>query len=292
MNVLVGSAWSAKCHLNVSMDIANHPNILMSVRKKQPRPACIAMLLLRRKPGITKMRFWIPQVTSQSRSLSGLLHPYVNTVYSNKITEQSANDEEHIHNPRSDPFEEVFDSVIDPNFFYTERPSFKFGNQTPRGTIVKGNDNFMTFISDAEYATWSERPSSVSEEREIGTSYQGLEDGFGAKLAKLHMYARDERYSGFSISSGWSSTFFPHGMEEDPHTYWIWHLQEASNEKFSILSQYGQNGLVAKAECILCAWLARICLCFPGVILCFCCSTSYAVDVSHYNFRNIYYKQP
>ncbi|KAJ5265279.1 hypothetical protein N7524_006297 [Penicillium chrysogenum] len=141
------------------------------------------------------------------------------TSYDNKITEQSANDEENIHNPRSDPFEEVFDAVIDPNFFYTERPSFKFGNQTSRGTIVKGNDNFMTFISDSEYATWSERPSSVSEESEIGTSYQGLEDGLGAKLAKLQMYARDERYSGFSISSGWSSTFFPHGMEEDPHTY-------------------------------------------------------------------------
>ncbi|KAJ5480059.1 hypothetical protein N7530_005568 [Penicillium desertorum] len=138
------------------------------------------------------------------------------TSYENRIAEQPANDDEHIHNPRSDPFEEVFDAVIDPSFFYTERPSFKFGNQTSRGTIVKGNDNFMNFISDAEYATLSERSSSVSEESEIGTSYQGLEDGFGAKLAKLRMYARDERYSGFSISSGWSSTFFPHGMEEDP----------------------------------------------------------------------------
>ncbi|KAJ6183691.1 hypothetical protein N7519_004992 [Penicillium mononematosum] len=141
------------------------------------------------------------------------------TSYDNKITEQPANDEEHIHSHRRDPFEEVFDAVIDPNFFYTERPSFKFGNQGSRGTIVKGNDNFMTFISDAEYATWSERSSSVSEESEIWTSYQGVEDGFGAKLAKLNMYARDERYSGFSISSGWSSTFFPHGMEEDTHTY-------------------------------------------------------------------------
>ncbi|CAG8138609.1 unnamed protein product [Penicillium nalgiovense] len=143
----------------------------------------------------------------------------LNTTSYDKITEQPANDEEHIHNHRRDPFEEVFDAVIDPNFFYTERPNFKFGNQASRGTIVKGNDNFMTFISDAEYATWSERSSSVSEDSEIGTSYQGLEDGFGARLAKLNMYTRDKLYSGFSISSGWSSTFFPHGMEEDPHTY-------------------------------------------------------------------------
>ncbi|CAG8895279.1 unnamed protein product [Penicillium egyptiacum] len=141
------------------------------------------------------------------------------TGYDKETTEQSANDEGHIQDRRSDPFEAVFDEVIDPNFFYTERPNFKFKNQASRATMVKRNDNFMTFFSDAEYATWSERSSSVSEDSEIGTSYQALEDGFGANLAKLHMYARDAPYSGFSISSGWSSTFFPHGIEEDPHGY-------------------------------------------------------------------------
>ncbi|KAJ6118159.1 hypothetical protein N7471_014036 [Penicillium samsonianum] len=141
------------------------------------------------------------------------------TSYDNEITEQEANDDGHIQHHRSDSFDEVFDEVIDLNFFYTTRSSFEFGNQAFEGSIVKGNDNFMTFISDAEYATWSERSSSVSEDSEVGTSYQPPEDGFGTSLAKLHMYARDEPCSGFAISSGWSSTFFPHGMEEEPHDF-------------------------------------------------------------------------
>lgn len=148
-----------------------------------------------------------------------LLHAYVKIGYSNEITEQEANDDGHIQHHRSDSFDEVFDEVIDSNFFYTTRSSFEFGNQAFEGSIVKGNDNFMTFISDAEYATWSERSSSVSEDSEVGTSYQSPEDSFGTSLAKLHMYARDEPCSGFAISSGWSSTFFPHGMEEEPHDF-------------------------------------------------------------------------
>ncbi|KAJ5396245.1 uncharacterized protein N7487_010548 [Penicillium crustosum] len=139
------------------------------------------------------------------------------TRYSNGIIEEEANDERHIKYYRSDSFEEVFDEVIDSNSFYTERSSFNFGNQPSEGAIVKGNDNFVTFFSDAAFATWSERSSSVSEDSELGTSYQAPEDGLGASLAESRRHARDEPYSGFAISSGWSSTFFPHEVEEEPN---------------------------------------------------------------------------
>ncbi|KAJ5510003.1 hypothetical protein N7453_002106 [Penicillium expansum] len=133
---------------------------------------------------------------------------------SKEITEQPAVNERYIKDYRSDPFEEVFDDVIDSNFFYTERSSFRLGREASEGNIVKENDNFTTFVSDAEFATWSERSSSVSEDSEVGTPYQALEDSFGANLAKLQSYAREEPCSGFAISSGWSSTFFPHETEQ------------------------------------------------------------------------------
>ncbi|CDM31536.1 hypothetical protein DTO013E5_2179 [Penicillium roqueforti] len=140
------------------------------------------------------------------------------TSYDNEITRQQASDERHIPDNRSDPFEEVFDEVIDSTFF-DEQSSFKFGNQACGGTIFKGNDNFMPFFSDAAYSTSSERSSSVSEDSEVGTPCLALDDSFGTSLAKIHMYAKEEPYSGFAISSGWSSTFFPHGIEEEPHGF-------------------------------------------------------------------------
>ncbi|CAI7597636.1 unnamed protein product [Penicillium viridicatum] len=136
----------------------------------------------------------------------------------NEIIEQEAKREGHTKHYRSDSIEEVFDEVIDSNFFYTERSSFKFGNQPSEGTIVKGNDNFVTFFSDTAFATWSERSSSISEDSEVGTSYEAPEDGLGASLVELHRHARDEPYSGFAISSGWSSTFFPHEVEKEPNS--------------------------------------------------------------------------
>ncbi|KAF4771498.1 hypothetical protein N7455_007741 [Penicillium solitum] len=139
------------------------------------------------------------------------------TYHGNEIIEQEANNDGHIKYYRSDSFEEVFDEVIDSNFFYTERSSSKFGNQPSEGGIVKGNDNFVTFFSDAAFATWSERSSSVSEDSELGTSYQAPEDDLEASLVELQRHARDEPYSGFAISSGWSSTFFPHEVEEEPN---------------------------------------------------------------------------
>lgn len=180
--------------------------------------------------GIRKPPKYLNESTKKSRK-TGLYHGVTSpqqtqcqhedipntTSYGNEIIEQEANDKGHIKYHRSDSFEEVFDEVIDSNFFYTERSSFKFGNEPSEGTILKGNDNFVTFFSDAEFATWSERSSSVSEDSELGTSYQAPEDGLGASLVELQRHARDEPYSGFAISSGWSSTFFPHEVEEEPN---------------------------------------------------------------------------
>lgn len=186
----------------------------MQERRKQPRLACVAVLPLYNKPHINMRIFQILKVTSQFSSTSELLHPCVNIRCSKEITEQQAVSERYIKDYRSDPFEEVFDDVIDSNFFYTERSSFRLGREASEGNIVKENDNFTTFVSDAEFATWSERSSSVSEDSEVGTPYQALEDSFGANLAKLQSYAREEPCSGFAISSGWSSTFFPHETEQ------------------------------------------------------------------------------
>lgn len=228
MNALVGNVWSATCHRNVSMESENRLNISMKIRKNHARLACIAMLLLRSKPSLNERIFTILQIMGQFNSPLGLSRHYVNIQCSNEIIEQEANNDGHIKYYRSDPFEDVFDEVIDSNFVYSERSSFKFGNQPSEGSIVKGNDNFVTFFSDAAFATWSERSSSVSEDSELGTSYQAPEDDLGASLVELQRHARDEPYSGFAISSGWSSTFFPHEVEEEPNNCcWIWQTEMA-----------------------------------------------------------------
>lgn len=199
------------------MESGNRQNISMKIRRNHGRLACVTVLLLRSKPSFNNKVFPIPQDIGQFNSPPVILNHYINVECSNGIIEEEANDERHIKYYRSDSFEEVFDEVIDSNSFYTERSSFNFGNQPSEGAIVKGNDNFVTFFSDAAFATWSERSSSVSEDSELGTSYQAPEDGLGASLAESRRHARDEPYSGFAISSGWSSTFFPHEVEEEPN---------------------------------------------------------------------------
>ncbi|KAJ5188146.1 hypothetical protein N7472_007160 [Penicillium cf. griseofulvum] len=159
--------------------------------------------------------------TSQRQIQCGQEDIFNITKYKNEITQQEDSDEgqsrQQSRQHRQDPFDEVFDELIDSNFFYTEGSSFKFGNQAAGRTIVKGNNDSIPFFSNAGYSTWSERSSSVSEDSEVETSYQAPGDDVGDSLAKLQRYARDESYSGFAISSGWSSTFFPHGIEEHQH---------------------------------------------------------------------------
>jgi hypothetical protein len=136
-------------------------------------------------------------------SPSRLLHRYINIKYSNKIIEPQASNERQIQDHKEDPFEKVFNEVIDSNFFYTEISSYDFGDQASERIVLKGNDSFIPF-SNTEHSAWTEIASNEFEDSEIGTPF------------KPHEHARDETCSGFAISSGWSSTFFPHGIEGEP----------------------------------------------------------------------------
>ncbi|KAJ5780268.1 hypothetical protein N7457_005428 [Penicillium paradoxum] len=113
----------------------------------------------------------------------------------------------------TDPFEELFDQMIDSNFFHTERLSFKCTDQDPGDLIVAENDSCVSPFPNAEHSTWTDISSSSSGDSEVGTPYQAQENSLENSLAHLNEYTRDELYFGFSISSGWSSTFFPHGDE-------------------------------------------------------------------------------
>ncbi|KAJ5970510.1 uncharacterized protein N7479_000428 [Penicillium vulpinum] len=123
-----------------------------------------------------------------------------NTIsHDSKVTEQEPFYEGQMRDHRRDSLEEVFDELIDPNFFY------------------KGNENFIPLFSHAGCSPSSVTSSSESEDSELGTSYNVPQSDFEASLVKQHNYATDEPYAGFAISSGWSSTFFPDGIEEQPH---------------------------------------------------------------------------
>ncbi|EKV18881.1 hypothetical protein PDIG_06540 [Penicillium digitatum PHI26] len=139
------------------------------------------------------------------------------TSYDNKTTRKQTIDERCTKGVRSDPSEEFFDDFVDSSSFDTERSSVRLGRKDSKRSFAKKNDNFMTFFSDAEFATWSERSSGVSDDSEEGTSYQALEDNFGVRLVKTQSYARAEPCSGFAVRSGWSSTFYPHEIEEKSH---------------------------------------------------------------------------
>ncbi|KAJ5433876.1 hypothetical protein N7491_004471 [Penicillium cf. griseofulvum] len=158
MNALVGNASSAKCHRNVSMDIENRLNTSMKIQREQAGLACITMILLSGKSSVDK------RIYSTSRS--------IRTRSLNRKTATRDRADNRADSTDKTLFDEVFDELIDSNFFYTEGSSFKFGNQAAGRTIVKGNNDSIPFFSNAGYSTWSERSSSVSEDSEVETSYQ------------------------------------------------------------------------------------------------------------------------
>ncbi|KAJ5807877.1 hypothetical protein N7474_009146 [Penicillium riverlandense] len=158
------------------------------------------------------------------------------THHGNKVTESEASLEGQIQDRGRDASEEVFDEIIDPTF-YTECPNFTFEDHAFVGSILEGKDNFAPFFRNAQYSPWAGVSSSESKHTGIETPHQSPENIPGDSSAEPHTfeilgpqtltmdsydeyafksYESDGSSYGFAISSGWSSTFFPCGIEEEP----------------------------------------------------------------------------
>lgn len=170
--------------------------------------------------------------------VSKTLYSYTNTRYSNAVTEREASLEGQIQDRRDTP-EEFFDEIIDPTFLYPESSSFPFENHASARTVLEGNDNSAPFFRNTQYSRWADVSSGESEHSEIETPHQPPQETSGDSLAEPQIYERlgpktlnidnydepeiktfesDEPSYGFVISSGWSSTFFPCGLEEEPQS--------------------------------------------------------------------------
>jgi hypothetical protein len=159
---------------------------------------------------------------------------HANRRYSNTVTESEASLEGQIQDRGRDTSQEVFDEIIDPTF-YTECSNHTFDNHASVGSILEVKDNFAPFFRNSQYSPWADISSSESEH--TGRETPSSENIPGDSLADPHTFEilgpqtftmdsydeyviktfeSDGSSCGFAISSGWSSTFFPCGIEEEP----------------------------------------------------------------------------
>jgi hypothetical protein len=101
-----------------------------------------------------------------------------------------------IQDHQKDPFDAFFDELIDSNCVY------------------QGNEDSIPFFQNTNQSTLPEVPCSESEDSENSMSYCVPGSSFGDSLIKIDYHGRTKSFSGFAISSGWSSTFFPCGDED------------------------------------------------------------------------------
>jgi hypothetical protein len=209
------------------MEIANCLNISMKCRTEQSRLTSIAQ----------KRIFSIPQITGELGYSSKRSCSRADTRDSNAVTEREASREEQIQDRRRETSKEVFDGIIDPTFLYTENSSFTYENHAFVGSIVEDDGNSDPFFRNTQYSPWADVSSTESEHSVTEKPIQTPENIPGDSLAEpqefdmvgfqaLNMGSYDdyvvkelecnESSYGFAISSGWSSTFFPSQIEEEP----------------------------------------------------------------------------
>lgn len=199
----------------------------MKCRTKQSRLTSIAQ----------KRIFSIPKITGELGYSSKRSCSRADTRYSNAATGREASLEEQIQDRRRETSEEVFDEIIDPTFLYTESSSFTYAKHAFVGTTVEDNGNHDPFLRNTQYSPWADASSTESEHSETEKPVQTPENIPGDSLAEpqeceilesqifsmgsydeyvIKELACEESSYGFAISSGWSSTFFPSEIEEEP----------------------------------------------------------------------------
>ncbi|KAJ5211575.1 Polyketide synthase enoylreductase [Penicillium cinerascens] len=156
----------------------------------------------------------------------------------NAANQRDASFEEQIEDRRREVSEKIFDEIIDPTFLCTESASITLENHASMGTTVEENGHFDPFFRNTQYSSWAGVSSTESEHSETDKGHQTLENIPGDSLAEqqefevfgsqalntdsydehvVKEFKSDESSCGFAISSGWSSTFFPSEIEEEPH---------------------------------------------------------------------------
>lgn len=141
--------------------------------------------------------------------------------------------EESMHGRRTDALGESLAEFIDPTLLHTESPSLGFENHTTTGLFWEEKNDTLAFFKKLQQSSWADAPSSQSEQNGMENPHQPPEDISGDIWAEplaiellINMDSWDGRgitkvqdsgrSFGYAISSGWSSTFFPCGMDDEP----------------------------------------------------------------------------
>lgn len=142
-----------------------------------------------------------------------------------------------MHGGGTDALGECLAEFIDPTLLHTESPSPEFESHAATGLFWGEENDTITFFKTLQHSPWADVPPSQSEQNGIANPHQSPEDISGDIFAEplaIEMLRPQicnvDSYDGhgikkvqgsgssygFAISSGWSSTFFPCGMDEEP----------------------------------------------------------------------------
>lgn len=124
--------------------------------------------------------------------------------------------ERHIQNNTTESIEQIFEASIDPKSYNILEPTSEFENPIFVSTATDGG-GWLTQLcrSDGDWQLTETSPSD-SDNSEEDTSYKYLGQTFEVKPVEKQAFAENNLHLGFTISSGWSGTFFPPEIEDRP----------------------------------------------------------------------------
>lgn len=142
-----------------------------------------------------------------------------------------------MHDCGRNGFGDDFVEFVDPTLLDTESPDLVLDDHAAIGLFLEGKNNTPAFSKGLQHSTWAEvlptlsalngieDPCHPSEDMSEGL----LTDPLAREMLSSQTFNVDsydghgsnsipscEPSYGFTISSGWSSTFFPCGMDKEP----------------------------------------------------------------------------
>ncbi|KAJ5352100.1 hypothetical protein N7452_001074 [Penicillium brevicompactum] len=116
----------------------------------------------------------------------------------------------------SQSIEETFEAFIDSSLYNTAKPITEVGGRNFMSPAAKGNEWLNQSCQSGGDWQFAETSPSDSDNSEESTAYQCLGERVRVNPAEKQAFPEDNLHLGFTISSGWSGTFFPNGVDDKP----------------------------------------------------------------------------
>ena len=116
----------------------------------------------------------------------------------------------------SQSIEEIFEAFIDSSLYNTAKPITEVGGRTFMSPAAKGNEWLNQSCQSGGGWQFAETSPSDSDNSEENAAYQFLGERLRLSSAEIQAFPEDNLHLGFTISSGWSGTFFPSGVDDKP----------------------------------------------------------------------------